>query len=259
MQVVLVQPDVVWENRAANFERVRALLASRPPRPGALVVLPEMFAVGFSMNVAAIHEGRSRPTERFLAETAREYGVYLIGGLVTRGRDRRGRNEALVVTPEGEPLARYAKLHPFRYAGETRHYAPGEDVVTFSWAGFVVAPFICYDLRFPEVYRLATARGAQVLVTIANFPAARVHHWTSLLVARAIENQAYAVGVNRCGADPNVAYPGHSLVVSPQGRVIADAGGREGLVSAELDLDDVTRYRATFPALQDMRPDFVPR
>lgn len=258
MRVVLVQPDVVWEDRAANFDRVRMLLDAAPPEPGSLVVLPEMFAVGFSMNVAAIHEGPDRPTERFLAELAQRYDACVLGGLVTRAPDGRGRNEALAVGPDGQPLTRYAKLHPFRYAGETEHYAPGTSLALFDWQGAVVAPLICYDLRFPEAYRAATARGATVLVTIANFPTARVAHWTSLLVARAIENQAYVIGVNRCGADPNVAYPGRSLVIDPKGTLVADAGADEGVVAAELDLAGLAAYRDAFPALQDMRPDFVP-
>ncbi|ARA93153.1 hypothetical protein AWN76_008265 [Rhodothermaceae bacterium RA] len=258
MRVVLVQPDVVWEDRAANLARVRTLLEADPPTPGSLVVLPEMFAVGFSMNVDAICEGPDRPTERFLADLARRYGVCVLGGLVTRTADGRGLNEALAVGPEGRVRARYAKLHPFRYAGETAHYAPGHTLALFDWQGARVAPFICYDLRFPEVYRAATARGATVLVTIANFPTVRVDHWRQLLIARAIENQAYVVGVNRCGADPNVDYPGRSLVVDPKGTVRVDLGAGEGVAAAVLGLEALAAYRAAFPALQDMRPDFVP-
>jgi len=116
-----------------------------------------------------------------------------------------------------------------------------------------VAPFICYDLRFPELFRMAVRQGAQLYVVIANWPASRVHHWVTLLQARAIENQAYVVGVNRCGSDPKVAYAGRSLVVSPRGVILADAGGGERVLSAELDLAALQAYRAEFPVLQDMR------
>ena len=259
LRLVLVQPDVVWEDRAANFARVRALLDAQPPPPGALVVLPEMFAVGFSMHVDAVCEGEERPTERFLAETARRYDACVLGGLVTRAPDGRGRNEAVAVTPDGRVAARYVKLHPFSYAGEDRHYAPGESVVTFAWQGFTVAPFVCYDLRFPEAYRAAAARGADLLVTIANWPTPRVHHWTTLLTARAVENQAYSAGVNRVGTDPHLAYPGRSLVVDPQGRVVADGGEARGIVAADLSAADLRDYRARFPALRDMRRDLLPQ
>lgn len=257
MHLALVQPDTAWEDREANFRRVDALLARRPPPAGALVVLPEMFAVGFSMNVAAIHEGEARPTERFLADLARRYDACVVGGLVTRGADGRGRNEALAVGPDGAVLARYAKIHPFSYAGETDHYTSGEEVVTFTWQGMVVAPFICYDLRFPEIYRIAAARGAECLVTIANWPSPRVAHWTALLTARAIENQAFVVGVNRCGDDPTLTYPGRSTVVDPRGRTIADLEDAEDVLEAEIDRSELVRYRQEYPFLKDLRPDLV--
>lgn len=256
MRVVLIQPNTDWENKEANFEHIRTLLETFPPESGSLVVLPEMFAVGFSMNVNAIYETEGGPTERFLAEMARHYQVCMVGGLVTQHPDGRGKNEAVAVGPDGRVKARYAKIHPFRFAGETDHYVPGEKIDSFDWQEFSVAPFICYDLRFPEIYRIAVARGATLLVTIANFPDARKHHWRNLLVARAIENQAYVVGVNRTGEDPNVTYSGGSMVVDPEGNIMADAGTGEAVVSAELSLENLLDYRKRFPALEDFRTDF---
>jgi len=126
-------------------------------------------------------------------------------------------------------------------------------VVTFDWRGARVSPFICYDLRFPEVFRAATRRGAQVLVVIANWPATRVEHWVTLLRARAIENQAYVAGVNRCGNDPKLAYPGRSVIVGPWGEVMADAGDGEGVAWADLDFAALESYRREFPVLRDIR------
>ncbi len=259
MQLILVQPDVAWENPAANFATVSRLLEGTTVKPRALIVLPEMFAVGFTMNVAAVAEDENGPTERFLCELALRHEAFVLGGVVRRGSEGKGRNVALVVDPEGEPLARYTKLHPFSYAGETEHFEPGSDVVVFDWDGLSTAPFVCYDVRFPEAYRHAVARGAALLITIANFPASRIRHWTSLLVARAVENQAYAVGVNRCGADPNVEYPGRSVVIDPLGRVLVEAGGAEDVVTIEVDRRSVQRYRKSFPALHDMRSDLLHR
>ena len=256
-QVMLVQIDIVWESRAANFKKIRSLLDNHPPAPGSLVVLPEMFAVGFSMNVDNIHEGEQRPTESFLADTAKKYEAFVLGGLVTRTSDGFGRNEALVVAPDGSPLARYVKMHPFSYGGESDHYRPGNRIVTFKWHNFLAAPFICYDLRFPEIYRAATTKGAQMLVTIANFPGTRVKHWINLLVARAIENQAIVIGVNRCGSDPNLTYPGRSMLIDPTGEIVVDAGEKEGVVTTDVSLATVVDYRRQFPALQDMRPEFM--
>ena len=164
---------------------------------------------------------------------------------------------ALAVSPGGEILGRYAKLHPFSYAGETEHYEPGGEIVTFDWEGLTAAPFICYDVRFPEIYRRAVRRGARLFLTIANCPSARVHHWTTLLIARAIENQAYVAGVNRSGSDPNAAYPGASIVVDPKGEIIARAGAGEEVLVAEIDPVVVDEYRAAFPVLRDLRSDML--
>ncbi len=259
MRVVSVQYDIAWEDKAANAARVRSLLASSRVEPGSLIVLPEMFSTGFSMDVAGIDEGAAGAGESFLREMARRFGAAVLGGVVTRAADGRGRNQAVLVAPGGEEIARYTKIHPFSHAGETDHYAGGTDVVVVEWGGARLGLFICYDLRFPEAFRAAVARGAEVLVVIANWPEPRADHWHALLRARAIENQAYVVGVNRIGADPNVSYAGGSVVVEPRGRLVADAGGEEGLVRAKLDLAALRRYREEFPALADRKRDWVRR
>ena len=257
MQVTAIQPDIAWEDKPANFERVRRLGAAARPEAGGLVVLPEMFATGFSMDVARIHEGPQREAETFLAEMARERGVHVIGGVVNLGPDGRGRNEAVVFGPDGREVARYAKMHPFSLGGEHEHYAPGDRVVTCRIEEFTAAITICYDLRFPELYRAAVLAGADLLVVIANWPAPRAAHWAALLAARAIENQAYVVGVNRCGSDPKHAFSGHSQILGPRGMVMADAGEREGSVTAALDLEALKAYRREFPALSDIRRDLI--
>ena len=142
----------------------------------------------------------------------------MLGGTVTKGANDKGRNECVAFSPEGRLLARYCKMQPFTLGGEMKHYSAGPAVARFEWGGFSVSPFICYDLRFPELFREATRRGASLLVVIANWPIVRVDHWVTLLRARAIENLAYVVGVNRCGTDPALVYPGRSIVVDPKGR-----------------------------------------
>ncbi|HYO09870.1 MAG TPA: nitrilase-related carbon-nitrogen hydrolase [Tepidisphaeraceae bacterium] len=255
MQLVGVQLDIAWEDRAANFARVAELLSRHRPAPGALVALPEMFASGFSMNVERIAESEARATETFLCGMAGEYGVYLVGGLVTIGEDGRGRNEAVVAGPDGRVAARYQKIHPFSPGREAQHYAGGESIATFDWGAAIVSPFVCYDLRFPEVFRAAAQRGASVMVVIANWPSARAEHWVTLLRARAIENQAYVLGVNRCGRDPFLAYPGRSLIADYRGEILADAGANEGVISADVDLAGQAKYRDELPFLGDAKRD----
>jgi predicted amidohydrolase len=252
MKVACVQFDIAWENKTANYSTITRMLEKARPEAATLVLLPEMFATGFSMNVAAIAEGKSRETETFLSRTAKQFGIYLVAGIVTAPHDL-GRNEAVVFSPDGIEIARYCKMQPFSLGGESHHYCSGNDIVTFQWNGFTVAPFICYDLRFPELFRAAAARGAQLFAVIANWPVMRIGHWVTLLQARAIENQAYAVGTNRSGTDPKLSYNGRSVIVNPHGDILADAGDGEKVITAEVDPQTVIKWRADFPALADMR------
>ena len=235
MKIYGCQFDIAWENKTENFERVRKLLANRRLSPGSLVILPEMFATGFSMNAKAIAEQSNGPTDIFLRKLAREKGIFVLGGLVRLGSRGRVFNEAVCISPSGRRVARYDKLHLFSPGHESRHYAPGAKIVLFGCGKLQVAVFICYDLRFPEIFRMAAQRGANVLVVIANWPSKRRSHWTALLRARAIENQAYTIGVNRSGNDPQHNYHGGSLIVSPWGETVAEAGRSETLLSAKLD------------------------
>jgi predicted amidohydrolase len=157
---------------------------------------------------------------------------------------------AVAVSPLGRVLARYAKLHPFRYAREHLHYLPGEDLPVFELGGFAAALLVCYDLRFPEAFREATLRGAQLFLVIANWPARRVDHWRALLRARAIENQTYVLGVNRVGEDPNESYVSSSLAIDPSGEILLEGPG-----TVELDASRVAAVREEFPFLQDVRTD----
>jgi omega-amidase len=253
MKVYCVQLNIVWEQKTANFERVETLLKLTPPEPGSLVLLPEMFATGFSMNVPTVREGRERETEIFLAGLARRLDVFVEGGLVAGKTDGRGSNQAVVYSRNGLELARYNKLQPFTPGGEADHYEAGAQVVTFTWGSITVAPFICYDLRFPEHFRQAARKKPELITVIANWPVGRIQHWVTLLQARAIENQCYVAGVNRCGSDPKLSYNGRSLIVSPKGDILADAGNGEGVISADLDLEMLATYRKEFPFLTDMR------
>jgi omega-amidase len=255
VKAVALQFDIAWENKTANFEKVRRLLTEASPEKNSLVALPEMFATGFNMNAAAMAEPYGGETEQFLASTAKEFGVCLVAGAAMRGRDGQARNKALVFSPAGELIAFYAKMRPFTPGGEPRHYVAGERPIVFPWADCMVSPFICYDLRFPEIFRDAVAaHRPELFVVIANWPEKRIRHWVALLQARAIENQAYVVGVNRVGRDPYYTYSGRSLIVDPQGEILANADEREGCVSAKLDLATLRKYREGLPFLADMRP-----
>lgn len=253
MKVYCVQFDIAWEQKFRNFDKIIEVVGSAEPEPGSLIVLPEMFATGFSMNVAAVTDDEKEVTGRFLAMIAKEWKVFIVGGLVTSTNDKRGLNQAAVLDPTGREVLRYTKMQPFTPGGESEHYNAGQDVALFDWGGFRVAPFICYDLRFPELFRLAVHRGANMYAVIANWPATRASHWVSLLQARAIENQSYAVGVNRCGRDPSLTYSGQSMVVAPSGEILVEAGDVECAIACDVSVETVTDYRTRLPFLADAK------
>ncbi len=250
MHVLALQLDIAWENKPANHDKVRRLISASKPAPETLVVLPEMFATGFSMNVSATAD--TGETKEFLSKLAGEFRVWVLGGLVTKATGALGRNEAALFNPSGSEVARYQKVHPFRYAGETNFFEPGTQPVVVPCGEFQLSPIICYDLRFPELFRACVRRGANLFAVIANWPTPRLEHWRTLLKARAIENQAYVIGVNRCGSDPNVPYPGRTQIISPRGDVVLEAGDEECALEADLDLAVLQQYRKDFPALSDM-------
>jgi omega-amidase len=257
MNVYGVQFNIVWEDKPANFATVRHLLADARPEPGSLIVLPEMFATGFSMNASANAEGPDGETFQFLAETAREYRCFVLGGVPTRNVPLSFHNESLLFDANGALIARYAKMYPFTLGGEKDNYTAGDSPIIVGVAGFCLAPFICYDLRFPEAFRLAAAQGAEVYTVIASWPEMRIGHWVTLLQARAIENQAYVIGVNRCGTDPFFRHTGRSLIIGPDGAILADAGESEGVISATFDRGTVEAYRRKLPFLNDMREGVI--
>jgi predicted amidohydrolase len=252
--VYACQMDITWEDKAANFAHVRQLVGDARPAPGGLIVLPEMFATGFSMNARAIAEdARTGETTIFLAELAAAYRCHILAGVVTRtDQDGRARNEAVLVAPGGAVVGRYAKQRPFTPSGERDHYGAGSGPVVLEVNGLRIAPLICYDLRFPELFREALTADVDAFVVIASWPGARIQHWSTLLQARAIENQAYVVGVNRVGTDPApLAYPGASVIVAPSGAVLAAADDGETVLTATLDPGFVARYREDLPFLND--------
>lgn len=253
MRLVAVQHDIQWEDAEANFARVEQLLEASPPAPDSLVALPEMFSTGYSMDVDRVAEKDPSEAERFLSRLARRYRCWVAGGLVKRAEDGFGRNELAVFDRHGHHVGRYLKNYGFSYAGEPKSYRPGNDLLLFHWQGFVACPTICYDLRFPELYRRGVAAGASLFLVIANWPAARLAHWRTLLQARAIENQAVVVGVNRVGRDPKLSYAGHSMIIDHRGTILQEADDEEAVISAALSGEELQQWRREFPALEDIK------
>ena len=251
LTVTLLQTTLVWHNPAANCAAFDARL-THIPIPTDLIVLPEMFSTGFSMEAAALAEPMSGPTVAWMQRTAAAYDAVVTGSLIIRADDGTYRNRLLWVRPDGS-LDYYDKRHLFSFAGEQHHYAPGTARLVQAWRGWRICPLVCYDLRFPVWSRNAAADPYDLLLYVANWPAARRNAWTTLLRARALENVAYCLGVNRVGTDGlGHDYAGDSAVIDMGGEYLVQAGNLELCITRTLHRDALLAFRAQFPALADV-------
>ena len=252
MRVALVQMDLAWEDVAENHRRAAVGLEAAREQGARLAILPEMFPTGFSMDVERIAQSPGGPSEAFLRERAAALDLWIVGSVALR-EPAGPQNVALVVSPDGM-VVRYAKIHPFSYSGEHLHYTGGDRVVTVAIDGVRVTPFVCYDLRFPEPFRLA-ADETDAFVVVANWPDARRDAWRTLVRARAIENLAYVLAVNRVGEGGKLRYAGDSAAISPWGDTLVEGGSEEGVLVCDLDPAAVRETRERFPVLKDRRPE----
>jgi predicted amidohydrolase len=252
MKVAVVQHDIVWEARDETLARLEPQVASAAGAGARLVVLSEMFAVGFSMNVALTAEPEDGPTTQWLRERASRFDTWICGTVPVLTDDSPLPYNTFVLAGPGGELYRYRKIHPFTYGGERAAFAAGTDVVTVDVDGVRVTPFVCYDLRFADVFWEAAA-GTDLYVVSANWPEARRRHWSALLAARAIENQAYVAGCNRVGAGGKLNYVGDSAILSPMGDVLASAAEIETTLLVDVDPARVSEVRARFPFAADRR------
>ena len=252
MRVAAIQHDIVWEDPDANFAHLAPMIAAAAEAGARLVVLTEMFSTGFSMDTDRIAEHIEGPSTQFLAEQARQHGVWVCGSIPERPDDSaRPYNQLVLAAPDGS-LHRYSKIHPFTYAREHERYAAGSEYVTVEIEGVRCSLFVCYDLRFADEF-WALARTTDCYLVVANWPAGRREHWRTLLAARAIENQAYVVGVNRVGSGGGLDYSGDSRIVDPFGELVAEAADGEAVLVAEIDPARVIDVRTRFPFLDDRR------
>jgi predicted amidohydrolase len=254
VKIAAIQHDIVWEDAEATHKHVAPLIAQAAGQGARLIVLSEMFATGFSMQPERIAEPEGGVSEQFLLAQAQIHDAYLLASIAQRGVDGLFRNNAVLAASDGTVAARYAKIHPFSHARENEHYAAGTDLCTVDIDGLRVSLFICYDLRFADEF-WALARETDVYVIPANWPEARSEHWKALLRARAIENQAYVVGVNRVGEDGK-GYPhsGDSVILDPLGSAVAAASGNaEQVLVADISAETVAATRTRYPFLADRR------
>jgi omega-amidase len=262
MKVTIVQTKLFWEDRARNLKHFSDILDTIGQTD--LIVLPEMFTTGFSMQPAKIAEKADGPSLDWLKKKAELKKCVITGSVAVKEQDRYY-NRLYWVRPGGD-FSHYDKRHLFRLAGEEKQYAPGTKKIIESIGNWKICPLVCYDLRFPvwcrNHFRAKTSTYAEaqfdVLVFVANWPAVRAHAWKSLLVARAIENQCYVVGVNRVGEDGNnYLHSGDSMVIDPYGKQVSTVReDEERNETITLDEKLLAGFRKSFPVGLDA-DDFI--
>jgi omega-amidase len=247
LRVSLVQTDLIWEDPAANCAQLEEKLADLVGNTE-VIILPEMFATGFSMSAIGAEIGKG-PALQWMQLQAQRTHALIIGSLKVKQQNSLY-NRLYAVQPDGTYHV-YDKRHLFRMGGEHEFYQSGDQQVIVSYLGWKIALFICYDLRFP-VWSRNVAQSYDVAVYVANWPAPRATAWRTLLQARAIENLAYVIGVNRIGLDANaLAYAGDSLLVDYKGEAMLDLGSQDQTLTSELSSADLAEFRTKFPAHLD--------
>jgi omega-amidase len=247
MRITVVQPDIEWENKKGNFARLERLISDI--RPGTdLVILPEMFNTGFSMNPERLYEPPNAETCEWLGKMSLDGNYGICASYIVREKNR-FYNRWILVTPDRESW-HYNKRHLFRMSNEEKLFTPGRVRQTFTFRGVRICPNICYDLRFPVWSR--NRNDYDLLINVANWPAARRDVWLTLLKARAIENQCFVAGANRIGTDgAGINYSGDSMIIDPKGEIIISAEDNECIITADISMDELREFRKKFPVLDD--------
>ncbi|MDR1759033.1 MAG: nitrilase [Fibrobacter sp.] len=253
-RVYLVQMNILFNQKEENFKTVSRLLENVSVEPGSLILLPEMFATGFfpenPKNAAEKFYNKDLgKTARFLFDLALEKEAVIQGSGIAK-TERGVQNRVSVYGPRWDyEIASYHKMKLF--FEEKEHFIPGLSPTFYTWRHWKVSPFLCYDLRFPELFRNAMIMGCDILSVAANWPRRRQEHFRTLLRARAIENQSYVLGINRTGNGPHEDYAGGSIIIGPSGEILAEAGEEECVVSFELNRESLYNERRKFPVLDD--------
>ncbi|MBN2048896.1 MAG: carbon-nitrogen family hydrolase [Spirochaetales bacterium] len=257
IKIAALQMSIRDGDRDGNLEEAERLIDQAAKEGAEVLCLPEMWPTGFDYaSLLAKAEPVPGPITVFLSEKAAEKGVVILGGSIPERDEDRVYNTAVVFGKNGGLLTSYRKMHLFTLMNEQKYLAGGDVPATFPLGDATAAVVICYDLRFPELFRALITRGVKIIFHPAEFPHPRLHHWRTLIQARAIENQVFMVSTNRSGPGTggNVFF-GHSMIVDPWGEIVAEGGEAPEIVTAEIDLTLVDRVRSSLTSLEDIRRD----
>lgn len=250
MKIALAQYNIWFENKIKNKDKCLEFLKQAKDKDVDLIVFPEMSLTGFSMNVELTGENNSETIEWF-KEKAVQFNLFIGFGYVNKA-DNKGLNMFSIVSSEGKAVCSYTKIHPFSYSKEDDFFKGGNEIVYTKIKDLNVSPFICYDLRFPEIFQIAS-KEANLILVAANWPKSRRDNWITLLKARAIENQCYVAGVNAVGNIDGLEYAGDSMIIDPIGRIVSSGSDNEELVVGDISLSETLRFRTNFPIKKDRK------
>ncbi len=257
LRIALVQMNIVAGDPEANFATMMAKLdeaATAQPKPD-LIVLPEMWNTGYALDrIQSIADENGERTKSAISEWCRKHGIAVHAGSIAERNATGVTNTTYIFDAQGEEIGQYSKIHLFQLMNEHLHLEAGEQPGRFELDGVAAGTMICYDIRFPELARKLALDGAKILFVPAEWPHPRLHHWRTLLQARAIENQMYVVSCNTVGESGGASFFGHSMVIDPWGEVIAEAEEKEMIVYADINLGLVDEVRGRIPVFADRRP-----
>lgn len=250
MIVGIAQIDIAWEKVNQNIIKIEDYIKKAAKDNVELILFPEMALTGFTMNINNLTLSEEEII-KWAKKLAQNYNINIGLGFAIRV-DEKGKNIYTIVSNKGEILAKYSKIHPFSYGGEKEKFDSGDEISICRINEFKLSPFICYDLRFPEIFQIAS-KEAQIITVAASWPDAREEHWITLLKARAIENQCYIIGINRIGFGGGLHYNGASIFVDPNGKILNDINDKEGLIIKELKMEKVKEIKSIFDIKFDRR------
>ncbi|MDO3678100.1 carbon-nitrogen family hydrolase [Paenibacillus ehimensis] len=255
--LALLQMDIAIGEPERNFAKLESLLdeaVAHDTKPD-VIVFPEMWNTGYALDrIQELADHYGERTEALLSAFSRKHGVNIIGGSIAEKRDNGVYNTIFAYDRHGNRAGDYSKIHLFRLMDEEKFLQSGDRAGELQLDGIPAGMMICYDIRFPELARKLALGGAQILFVPAEWPNPRLHHWRTLLMARAIENQMFVVSCNRVGVSGTTEFFGHSMVIDPWGEVLAEGGEAETIVRAAVDLSQVPAVRSKIPVFEDRRP-----
>ena len=250
MRLGLAQMDIVWENPLANMDKCQHFINLAAHNKVELILFPEMVLTGFTMNIDNLILSEEEIINWFKDKAIKNNINIGFGYAIKEGT--KGSNKFAIVSKANVLLANYSKIHPFSYGGEDKKYYAGEEICFCNIQGTKITPFICYDLRFPEIFQIAS-KTSKLITIAANWPSSRQEHWLTLLKARAIENQCFIAGINRVGIGDEMEYSGGSVIISPLGEILNEVNNKEELIVKDIDFTLVNELRDSFSLKEDRR------